>query len=381
MNFMIPTLTRLSRIGLASILSVAVLGGLPISVTRADAGSAPALRDGEHDFDFNVGTWRTHITRIVDPLEGGTHSFEMNGTVTVRPLWHGRAQLEEIEADGPKGHWEGMTLFLYNPAAHQWNQIFTDSASGMMTSPLIGELRDGRIVLYSADTLAGRAILVRGVWSNILPDAHRYEESYSADGGATWKPAFRGELTRLAPGGTGETAPASTEVVSHDFDFDLGLWKTHSRRLMHPLSGSHPQSDASQWSEMNGVTTVRPVWGGKANIAEFEADGPKGHLELLALRLYDPKARQWNVNFATSQVGILNAAGDTSGVPSIGSFRNGRIAFYDQEPFNGRAIWVRFEIYPLSPTTARSEQAFSDDNGQTWETNWINEYTLVTRTP
>jgi hypothetical protein len=159
--------------------------------------------------------------------------------------------------------------------------------------------------------------------------------------------------------------------AAHAFDFDMGTWKTHSTRLLQPLTGS------KEWLEMNGVTVVRPVWGGRGNLAELESDGPKGHLSLISLRLYDPTAQQWNLNFATSGVGILNVAGDAQSVPMIGRFEHGRGEFYDQETFNNRTIWVRFRIEPLSPTTARSEQAFSDDNGRTWETNWINDYTRM----
>jgi hypothetical protein len=156
-------------------------------------------RDGQHDFDFNVGVWHTHIKRILDPLSGSAASMELNGTVTVRKVWGGRAELEEIEADGPKGHWEGLTLFLYNPTAHQWSQTFADSKEGMVGAPLIGEFKNGRGELFSADTFHGRSVLVRGTWSDIKPNSHRYTESYSADGGATWLPAFIAELTREAP--------------------------------------------------------------------------------------------------------------------------------------------------------------------------------------
>jgi hypothetical protein len=74
--------------------------------------------------------------------------------------------------------------------------------------------------------------------------------------------------------------------------------------------------------------------------------------------------------------------GDESGTPDlnrrgVGEFKNGRGLFYDQETYNGRSIWVRFSMIPLSPTSARSEQAFSDDGGKTWETNWINRYTRL----
>ena len=156
----------------------------------------PAVRDGQHDFDFNIGVWHTHIKRILDPFASDSKSVELNGTVTVRKVWDGKAELEEIEADGPKGHWEGLTLFLYNPSAHQWSQSFANSKVGTLSSN-VGEFKDGRVVLIGQDTVNDKTILVRGVWSDIKPDSHQYEESYSNDGGATWVRAFIGNLTRL----------------------------------------------------------------------------------------------------------------------------------------------------------------------------------------
>ncbi|HEX4599584.1 MAG TPA: hypothetical protein VH278_17480 [Burkholderiaceae bacterium] len=334
-------------------------------------GPDNARRDGRHDFDFNIGVWKTHITRLAHPLAGSTDSIEMNGTVTVRKIWDGQAQLEEIEADGPKGHWEALTLFLYNPVSHQWSQTFVNSAIGTLSSALVGEFKDGRGELYSGDTLDGRAILVRGVWSNITPDSHRYVESYSDDGGKTWEAVLEGNLTReqplpvsAQPAATPAASGASHRDGGRDFDFDFGTWKTHSSRLLHPLTG------ATDWADMDGVTVVRKVWGGRANLAEFKADGPAGHVELLSLRWYNPTARQWNLDFATPNVGTL-------GIPCVGEFDNGRGDFYDQEVINGRYVLVRFSIWAITPDTAQSEQAFSDDGGRTWEVNWINRYTRI----
>ena len=173
---------------LSSRLAAATATGL-VAGLWSGAGIA---RDGQHDFDFNVGVWHTHIKRIKDALSGGTHSIELEGTVTVRKVWGGRAELEEIETDGPEGHWEGLTLFLYNPKAEQWSQSFINSRSGELGAPLIGEFKEGHGELFSQDTLGGRSILVRGVWSVASADAHSYEESYSADGGKSWAPASRG---------------------------------------------------------------------------------------------------------------------------------------------------------------------------------------------
>src|SRR5437868_9094725 len=153
-------------------------------------------RDGQHDFDFNIGVWHTQIVRIVDPFVRGSDSVALHGTVTVRKVWEGKAELEEIEADGPRGHWEGLTLFLYNPGAHQWTQSFANSRAGTLTSN-VGGFQDGRVVLVGQDnSVYPNTILVRAVWSDIKPDSHQYEESYSNDGGMTWARSFTAHLTR-----------------------------------------------------------------------------------------------------------------------------------------------------------------------------------------
>lgn len=166
---------------------------------EAGAVRAGAARDGQHDFDFNLGTWKTHIRRLTHPLSGKQDSVELNGTVTVRPVWGGRAMLEEIETDGPQGHWQGATLFLYNPDARQWSQTFFGSAHPTPGSSLVGGFANGRGELYAQDSIGGRMVLVRGTWSEIARDSHRYEEAYSDDGGRSWETVFSARLERMAP--------------------------------------------------------------------------------------------------------------------------------------------------------------------------------------
>jgi hypothetical protein len=164
----------------------------------------------------------------------------------------------------------------------------------------------------------------------------------------------------LAPSakGQGQTPAAERRDGLHDFDFDIGVWKTHLKRLVHPLSGSN------EWVELDGKTVVRKVWNGRANLAELEIDAASGHLQVLSLRLYDPRARQWSLNTA-------NANGGSLGVPTVGEFKNGRGEFFDQESINGRSVLVRNVWSDISADSCRFEQAFSDDGGKTWEVNWI----------
>ena len=160
-------------------------------------------------------------------------------------------------------------------------------------------------------------------------------------------------------------AQAALGDGSHDFDFEIGTWKTDLKRLLHPLSGS------KDWAAYEGVTQVRKIWNGRANLVELEVDGPAGHFEGLNLRLYNPQSHQWSLNFA-GRAGVLTA-------PTVGQFVNGRGEFYDQETFDGRVILVRFVISDITANSCHFEQAFSDDGGKHWEVNWIATDTRVSQ--
>jgi hypothetical protein len=89
--------------------------------------SSPAGRDGQHDFDFSIGTWKTHLSRLLHPLTGSTTWVEYEGSSIVRKVWGGRANLEEFEATSAVGNIEGLTLRLYNPQSHQWSNNWATS--------------------------------------------------------------------------------------------------------------------------------------------------------------------------------------------------------------------------------------------------------------
>jgi hypothetical protein len=147
----------------------------------------PVVRDGQHDFDFEIGTWKTHLRRRLHPLTGSNTWVEMEGTTTVRKVLNGRANLVELIADGAGAHFGGMSLRLYNPETRQWSLNFANAADGALAIPTIGEFKDGRGEFYDQETLNGRAILVRFVISDITPDSCHFEQAFSDDGGKTWE--------------------------------------------------------------------------------------------------------------------------------------------------------------------------------------------------
>ena len=153
--------------------------------TAAAAGAVP--RDGQHDFDFEIGSWQIHLKKRLNPLTGSNTWVQFDGTSVTRKVWDGRAQLEEFETDGAAGHIEGLTLRLYNPQTHEWSLYWANSKVGRMDPPQVGQFRDGRGEFYAMDTLNGKTILIRFIWSATDTNSPHFEQSFSGDGGKTWE--------------------------------------------------------------------------------------------------------------------------------------------------------------------------------------------------
>ena len=162
-----------------------------------DDRRAVQARDGQHDFDFEIGTWRTHLRRLQRPLTGSTTWVEYKGTTVVRSVWNGQANLLELIVDGPAGRIEALSLRLYNAQSGQWSLNFSGRGSGGMGPPAIGEFKNGRGEFFNQETFNGKDILVRFVISDITPTSCHLEQSFSDDGGRTWEVNWIATDTRV----------------------------------------------------------------------------------------------------------------------------------------------------------------------------------------
>jgi hypothetical protein len=190
-------MTRFHRALFRAALVLTAAGFMTVAGAQGAPNAAATYRDGSHDFDFNLGTWHTHIRSRQHPLTGSDSWDELDGTVTVRKVWGGKASMEEIDANGPTRHLQGLTLFLYNPQSHQWSQTFASMGTGQLETPAIGEFKDGRGELIDQEAYNGRTILVRSVWSDIKADSHHFEIAFSDDNGKNWETIFIAHLTRM----------------------------------------------------------------------------------------------------------------------------------------------------------------------------------------
>ncbi len=171
--------------------------GTKISQLANTMGQMNLSEVQQHAFDFHFGAWQTHIRLLDNVAPSKSRWIKMTGVVVDREIWGGAANIEEIRAYGSHVHFEGLTLFLYNPKTQQWYQSFASKNRGMLGSPLIGHFSDGRGIFIGLQHYKGKLVLIKGIWSHITANSYQYEESESSDGGRRWHLYFEAHLKRV----------------------------------------------------------------------------------------------------------------------------------------------------------------------------------------
>jgi hypothetical protein len=141
-----------------------------------------------HDFDFEHGRWHTTLRRLLKPLSGSDQWADYTGTSNVHSLMQGRANLVELDVTGPQGRIQGVSLRLFDTERKRWTLNFSNVQSGALEIPMSGGFANSRRgVFYSAETFKGQPIIARFVVDVLDDDNCRFEQAFSADGGATWE--------------------------------------------------------------------------------------------------------------------------------------------------------------------------------------------------
>jgi hypothetical protein len=152
--------------------------------------------------------------------------------------------------------------------------------------------------------------------------------------------------------------------ASHDFDFLFGRWRNENQRLVKRLQS------CNEWERFTALGQARPILGGLGNTDDFVPEDWRPGFLAMTLRLFDPETQQWSLYWMSNQTGRLEP-------PVVGGFKNGVGIFEGDDECEGQPVRVRFTWSEITANSARWQQAFSADNGQTWETNWIMQFTRI----
>jgi len=322
--------------------------------------AAQTRPDGQHDFDFEFGRWRVQLKRLVHPLTHSTTWTTLEGTSVVRPVWGGLANLGELEVNGDKAHIEGLSFRVYDPKARQWRIHWANSRDGVLGTAMVGGFKKGRGEFYDQEEFDGRPIFVRFIFSDITARSFKIEQAFSDDAGKSWETNWITTFTK----DTGQPAadpPASGPDVSRDFAFEEGTWSMHRRRLKDPFAGS-------EWTESDGSThIVHSLWDGRAALGELQLAGSPPSFAGSLLHTYDPPMKRWRLYWVDRESGRVSG-------PMTGQFTDGRGEFYSQDDARGVTALVRVVYTDITPTSFKTEQAWSLDGGATWTVNAIDTF-------
>jgi hypothetical protein len=145
----------------------------------------------------------------------------------------------------------------------------------------------------------------------------------------------------------------------HDFDYLIGNWKLRNRKLKARLAHS------TEWISFDSRVEMHQILNGVGNIDKYTDNASGAPYEGVALRLFDTKTKLWSIYWADSNSGHLDP-------PVVGSFENKIGHFFARDTFKGQNIIVVFRWDARNAKAPIWSQAFSTDDGKTWEWNSIN---------
>lgn len=346
----------------------------------------PSQTSSRQDFDFLVDRWRIQDRRLDDPLNDSSSWIESEGTSHAKGIIDGLGYIASTRTVVDGEPREQVTLTLFDPATRLWSIYRASGETGTLDRrrPLVGSFEEDIGTFYSQQTLHGEPVLVRLRWDKTDPDRTIRRRAFSRDDGKTWVETESTRAERVVDGekalrekllsiDTALPIPeieldengdlvlrASASSSRHDFDLLFGNWRMYHRKLEERLSGS------TKWIPLESTdTNYGPMLNGLGNTDMYVATFDGEHFEGFTLRLFDPATRLWSLYWVASDSGVLDP-------PVVGSFEGDVGHFFGKDTFKGQEVIVVFRWDFRDKAHPVWSQAFSPDQGKTWEWNWIN---------
>jgi hypothetical protein len=339
----------------------------------------------QNDFDFFEGKWKIQHRKLKRRLSNSTEWIEYEGTNEDFKILNGIGHTNNNRATLDGKPVEGVSLTLFNPQTKLWSIYWASSRDGILSStPIVGSFENKIGRFYAKEIFNNKPVIVMAQWDKTNPDRAIWSQAFSIDNGKTWEWNWYMTQTRVVENEEEQKRKlltfdnaieipkltfdekgeliltASPTSSQHDFDFLTGKWKMYHRKLKSRLSSNNDWIDLESMDENYGS-----ILNGIGNTDLYKAVFDGKHFEGFTLRLFNPQTRLWSLYWVASNSGVLDP-------PVVGSFENNIGHFFCKDTFNGKSIIVLFRWDKRDKEHPVWSQAFSPDNGKTWEWNWIN---------
>lgn len=350
--------------GLAMAGGAAMIGLPEWSLARSasDPATRPDPETMAHagDWAWLVGSWDVWHRRLRERLAGSTEWEEFSGKSALWLALGGLGTIDDNALELPGGSYRGLTVRAFDRATRKWSIWWLDGRyPTRIDPPVLGGFEGGTGTFIGRDTFQGRPITMRFRWQGIHGARPWWEQAFSTDEGAHWEVNWLNYFTRTA---AEPVALPTLPGAPNDFDFLAGRWKVRHRRLRQRLVGN------TDWDEFDGTLVNWPVLGGRGNVSDNVMRFPGGTLRGMGIRAFDPATQYWSSWWLDDRSPSVIAA------PVRGRFADGIGTFIGDDTLDGRPIRTRVLWSRITPRSARWEQACSADGGQTWESNWISDF-------
>jgi hypothetical protein len=321
----------------------------------------PTPRDGQHGFDFEFGTWRTHYRLLKDRLVGSHYWYDCYGTSIITPFWGGSGNIEDGDLRCSNRYIDGVTVRLYSPRTHQWTLWWGTRALGLSPPQQVGHYDAAHVgQFYAHDFWKGTPVICRFKWT-IVNGVPHFEQAYSTDGGRSWEPNWTTDYARVA-----ETAKGAWNAIGGphhaDFAFLLGRWTVREE-------GVRPGDPRGRWYTCSGTADVRPFWGGDAHLEDDELLCGADRVHGVAVRMFNDTVQSWLLYSGDRENGM------DLGMPARGNFTAPNTGeFVARNAGGGRTVTIRCR-WSIQNGHPHFERALSFDGGGSWQTDFIANYT------
>ena len=351
-------LARMATIGGAAVLAPS---GFVLAQIQPNAGTRQQTAPHLDDWRWLVGNWDVWHRRLKDRLAGSTDWEEFNGKSACWLTLGGLGTIDDNSLELPGDAYRGLGIRAFDPLSQRWSIWWLDGRNPTkIDPPVLGGFEGSVGTFIGHDTFKGRPITMRFRWQDIHGPRPFWEQAFSTDDGATWEVNWLNYFTRTAA----EPTPLPRlPNADRDFEFLVGRWNVRHRRLRQRLVGS------DQWDEFGGTLVNWPVLGGQGNVGDNVMEFPTGTVRGMGIRAFDPATRQWLSWWLDGRSPTVIAP------PVRGGFADGVGTFVGDDTHEGRPIKTRVLWSRIASRSARWEQASSADNGATWETNWVSDFT------